>query len=128
MTTHNSFPTSSNNRGLRDAQKVIPTSTQGSSLADILERVLDKGIVIAGDISVSVATTELLNIRIRLLICSVDKAKEIGISWWETDPHLSGRARELTDTNQELQTRIQGLEAEVSSLRALAGQSFPPPS
>ncbi|HCF27728.1 MAG TPA: gas vesicle protein [Cyanobacteria bacterium UBA11049] len=128
MTTHTSFPASSNNRGLRDAQKVIPTSTQGSSLADILERVLDKGIVIAGDISVSVATTELLTIRIRLLICSVDKAKEIGVNWWETNPYLSGRPRDLADTDRELQAKIQSLEAEVRSLRALAEQSLPSPS
>jgi len=128
VTTHTSFPASSNNRGQRDAQKVIPTSTQGSTLADILERVLDKGIVIAGDISVSVATTELLNIRIRLLICSVDKAKEIGINWWETNPYLSSQAQELADTNQALQTKIQNLEAEVLSLQALAGQSLSSPS
>jgi hypothetical protein len=61
----------------------LKTATQGSSLADILERVLDKGIVIAGDISVSIASTELINIRIRLLIASVDKAREMGINWWE---------------------------------------------
>jgi len=66
----------------------ITTSTPGSTLADILERLLDKGIVIAGDISVSVGSTELLTSRIRLLIASVDKAKEIGINWWESDPYL----------------------------------------
>lgn len=101
-------------------QRTIATATQGSTLADILERVLDKGIVIAGDISVSVGSTELLSIRIRLLISSVDKAKEIGINWWESDPYLSrqalpaGQAVEIS----QLQQRIASLEAELRSLRA----------
>lgn len=77
----------------------IATATGGSSLADVLERVLDKGIVIAGDISVSVAQTELLNIRIRLLISSVDKAREIGINWWENNPHWSAPNAQLTTPN-----------------------------
>lgn len=95
------------------------TSTQGSSLADILERVLDKGVVIAGDISVSVGSTELLSIRIRLLISSVDKAKEIGINWWEGDPFLSSKTQNLLENNQKLQERISSLEAELRSLKAL---------
>jgi uncharacterized protein YlxW (UPF0749 family) len=98
----------------------ITTSTQGSTLADILERVLDKGIVIAGDVSISVATTELLHIRIRLLISSVDKAKEMGIDWWENDPYLSSKAQALEKENQALQARLQTLEAEVRSLKALS--------
>ncbi len=100
------------------------TATQASSLADILERVLDKGIVIAGDISVSVASTELLNIRIRLLISSVDKAREMGINWWETDPYLSQKAQSLTLENQRLQDRLTALETELQSMKAL--QSAPP--
>jgi hypothetical protein len=96
----------------------IATATQGSTLADVLERVLDKGIVIAGDISVSVGSTELLSIRIRLLISSVDKAREIGINWWETDPYLSGKSHQLLEANQQLQSRIESLEQE---LRALKG-------
>jgi Gas vesicle protein len=99
-------------------QRTIATATQGSTLADVLERVLDKGIVIAGDISVSVGSTELLSIRIRLLISSVDKAREIGINWWESDPYLSGNTRQLIDTNQQLQTRIEHLESELRSLKA----------
>ena len=86
--------------------RTITTSTQGSTLADILERVLDKGIVIAGDISVSIASTELLHIRIRLLISSVDKAKEMGINWWENDPYLSTKAQSLVEENQLLQQRL----------------------
>jgi Gas vesicle protein len=104
----------------RDAARAITTSTQGSTLADVLERVLDKGIVIAGDISISVATTELLNIRIRLLICSVDKAKEIGVNWWESHPHFSSRSNELIAANQRLIDRVESLETELKALRAAA--------
>ncbi|MBD2257848.1 gas vesicle protein [Pseudanabaena sp. FACHB-2040] len=98
--------------------RAITTSTQGSSLADVLERVLDKGVVIAGDISISVGSTELLSIRIRLLISSVDKAREIGINWWENDPYLSSRNQELLATNQQLQSRLETLEAELRALKA----------
>lgn len=101
-------------------RRTITTSTQGSTLADILERVLDKGIVIAGDISVSIASTELLHIRIRLLISSVDKAREMGINWWENDPYLSTKTQNLIDENKQLQERLQSLEAEMRSLKALA--------
>ncbi|WP_416675454.1 gas vesicle protein [Egbenema bharatensis] len=97
----------------------VPTVTQGSTLADVLERVLDKGVVIAGDISVSVGSTELLNIRIRLLISSVDKAKEIGINWWENDPYLSSRSQQLLEENRQLQARLEHLEQE---LRLLQGR------
>jgi len=102
----------------------FPTATQSSSLADILERVLDKGIVIAGDISVSVASTELLNIRIRLLIASVDKAREMGINWWEGDPYLSHRAEKLELENRHLNDRLAALEAELRSLKALDSSSL----
>lgn len=97
----------------------IATSTQGSTLADILERVLDKGIVIAGDISVSVGSTELLTIRIRLLISSVDKAKEIGINWWESDPYLNSQAAQLMQSNQQLLQQVESLREEVRALKAL---------
>ncbi|MGF1567767.1 MAG: gas vesicle protein [Nodosilinea sp.] len=103
----------------------ITTATQGSSLVDVLERVLDKGIVIAGDISVSVGSTELLSIRIRLLISSVDKAREMGINWWENDPYLSSRAQELTAANQQLQARLEGLETELNALRAAVPLAAP---
>jgi hypothetical protein len=95
----------------------VPTATQGSTLADVLERVLDKGIVIAGDISVSVGSTELLSIRIRLLISSVDKAKEIGINWWESDPYLSSRSQQLLEENRQLQVRLEHLEQELQLLK-----------
>ncbi len=103
----------------------MPTAANSSSLADVLERVLDKGIVIAGDISVSVGATELLSIRIRLLVASVDKAREMGINWWEGDPYLSGQGRQLLEANQQLleanqqlQTRLGSLETELQSLKS----------
>nr|WP_125037652.1 gas vesicle protein [Nocardioides sp. LS1] len=83
-----------------------------ADLADILERVLDKGIVIAGDIKVNLLDIELLTIKIRLLVASVDKAKEMGIDWWENDPMLSSRSkdRELENENQKLRERLKELE------------------
>jgi hypothetical protein len=71
----------------------IPNSSGTTNLVDILDRVLDKGLVIAGDIRVSLANVELLTIRIRLLVCSVDKAEEIGLNWWKYDPHLTMQAQ-----------------------------------
>ena len=71
----------------------VPTVTGTTNLVDILDRILDKGLVVAGDIRVSLANVELLTIRIRLLICSVDKAEQIGLNWWKHDPNLTvGRA------------------------------------
>lgn len=102
---------------MTDRNRII-TSTSGSTLADVLERILDKGIVIAGDISVSVGSTELLNIRIRLLIASVDKAKELGINWWESDPYLSSKQQQLQQDNQKLLDRIESLENQLRALRA----------
>jgi hypothetical protein len=83
---------------------------QSTNLADILERVLDKGIVIAGDIRVNLLDIELLTIKIRLLIASVDKAREIGIDWWEHDPTLSSGQRDLGEENRRLRERIGELE------------------
>jgi hypothetical protein len=68
-----------------------PTRSQG--LVDVLDRILDKGLVVAGDIRIRLADVELLTIQIRLLVCSVDKATEIGLDWWRTDPRLSSSAR-----------------------------------
>lgn len=89
---------------------------QGSSanLADILERVLDKGIVIAGDIRINLLDIELLTIKLRLIVASVDKAKEMGIDWWEHDPSLSSRAddRVLAEENRRLHAEIEALKKE----------------
>jgi hypothetical protein len=87
---------------------------QATNLADILERVLDKGIVIAGDITISLVDVELLNIKVRLLIASVDKAMEMGINWWESDPYLSSRARQLEEENKLLKDRLDRIEAQVA--------------
>jgi len=84
---------------------------ESTNLADILERVLDKGIVIAGDIRVNLLDIELLTIKIRLLVASVDKAREMGIDWWEHDPSLSSGKRDLTEENRRLRRRIGELEA-----------------
>ncbi|MGC2698366.1 MAG: gas vesicle protein [Candidatus Angelobacter sp.] len=70
----------------------VPTVSGTANLLDILDRVLDKGLVIAGDIRVSLANVELLTIRIRLLVCSVDKAEQIGLNWWKFDPNLTAPA------------------------------------
>lgn len=113
------------NTPAKSIQKTMPTAT-GSSLADVLERVLDKGIVIAGDISVSVATTELLTIRIRLLIASVDKAREMGINWWENHPYFSAPSKELVETNQKLLDRIEALESELAVVREAMPKKLPP--
>jgi hypothetical protein len=82
----------------------------GDSLADILERVLDKGIVIAGDIQINLLDIELLTIKLRLIVASIDKAKEMGIDWWESDPSLSGGAGRLADENKRLRQRVEQLE------------------
>lgn len=95
----------------------------GDSLADILERVLDKGIVVAGDVSVSLVGIELLSIKLRLLITTVDKAMELGINWWETDPMLSSKANKLEDENQRLKGRLAILEKRITMLNAVQDHS-----
>ena len=84
---------------------------QPASLADVLDRVLDKGIVIAGDVKVNLLDIELLTIKIRLLIVSVDKAKEMGIDWWRNDPMLSTSEQGLADENRRLRERLEELES-----------------
>ena len=84
---------------------------QPANLADILERVLDKGIIIAGDIRVNLLDIELLTIKIRLLIVSVDKAQEMGIDWWRNDPMLTTSEAGLADENRRLRERVEELEA-----------------
>jgi len=89
-------------------------SINATGLADILERVLDKGIVIAGDIKIQIADIDLLTIKIRLLVCSVDKAMEMGINWWQEDTYLSTKAREkeLMQQQETLVARLEKLEAQ----------------
>jgi len=96
------------------AQQIMHAS-QATNLADILERVLDKGIVIAGDIRIQLADIDLLNIKIRLVVASVDKAMQMGINWWQQDSYLSTAAKDsaLAKENTALQKRIERLEAKV---------------
>lgn len=83
---------------------------EAANLGDILERVLDKGIVIAGDIQVNLLDIELLTIKLRLLIVSVETARELGIDWWEHDPWLTGDRRGLEEENRRLRERVADLE------------------
>ena len=94
----------------------IQHGIQATNLADILERVLDKGIVIAGDISIYLVGVELLNIKVRLLVASVDKAMEMGINWWESDPALSSKAHQLEEQNQTLIERLNRLEMKLGEV------------
>ena len=121
-------PTLYNRRQLDARQAQMPQSSGGpANLADILERVLDKGIVIAGDIQINLLDIELLTIKLRLLIASVERAQEMGINWWESDPSLqshgpeslqshgpesleNGDTKQLERENQELRERLDRLE------------------
>lgn len=93
----------------------IQKSTEGSSLGEILEKILDKGVVIAGDITIGLADVELITIKIRLVIASVDKAMEMGINWWKDDPYLSSSAKTrqddaLEEENKRLKERLEKIE------------------
>lgn len=102
-----------------------PSYRRSTGLVDVLDRVLDKGLVVAGDIRVSLAEVELLTIRIRLLVCSIDKAEEIGLDWWRQDPNLSVGARRLALENEELREQIRRLEARVASITAADDRAEP---
>jgi Gas vesicle protein len=101
------------------AVALSPGSTSSASLVDVLDRVLDKGLVVAGDIKVSLAEVELLTIRIRLLICSLDKAEQIGLDWWKHDRNLSVGRSGLARENDELRRQIRLLERQVRTLETL---------
>jgi hypothetical protein len=100
----------------------MPTDLTGShtranaGLVDVLDRVLDKGLVVAGDIKVSLAEVELLTIRIRLMICSIDKAEAIGLDWWKYDRHLSPGREQVMQENLELREQLQLLERQLASV------------
>ncbi|HEX8652877.1 MAG TPA: gas vesicle protein [Pyrinomonadaceae bacterium] len=87
-------------------------------LVDVLDRILDKGLVIAGDIKVSLANVELLTLQIRLLVCSIDKAEQIGLNWWRYDTNLTTRAERAEAENVELRERLADLERQVNQLAA----------
>ena len=92
-------------------------ANEATNLADILERVLDKGIVIAGDIRIQLADIDLLNIKIRLLVASVDKAMQMGINWWQQDSYLSTKAKEteIAKENSALKKRLDRLEEKIKA-------------
>jgi hypothetical protein len=100
--------------------EAAPRAGGPANLADILERVLDKGIVIAGDIQINLLDIELLTIKLRLLVASVERAQEMGINWWESDPTLTSNAKELEEENEDLRGRLERLEE-------LAGLPAPQP-
>jgi hypothetical protein len=92
---------------------VNPTRTHG--LVDILDRVLDKGLVIAGDIKINLANVELLTIQVRLLVCSIDKAEQIGLNWWRSDPRLSASAAPAV-TSAAMDDRLERIERQLAAL------------
>lgn len=99
----------------------MPNELTGShrgnaGLVDVLDRVLDKGLVVAGDIKISLAEVELLTIRIRLMICSIDKAEEIGLDWWKYDRHLSPGREQVLQENLELRRQLQTLERRLETI------------
>src|SRR5438552_11651526 len=100
----------------------MPSAVEGhprsTGLVEVLDRILDKGLVVAGDIKVSLAEVELLTIRIRLIVCSIDKAQEIGLDWWKYDHHLAPGKQQLSAENEELRKQLRLLERKVASLTA----------
>ncbi|MHC1713324.1 MAG: gas vesicle protein [Solidesulfovibrio sp.] len=99
-----------------DAHGGIQSSLQSTNLADLLERLLDKGVVIAGDIKIKLVEVELLTIQIRLVICSVDKAREMGLDWWLNNPaFMSGeKSTELSDSLGNIEKRLSRMEAAIA--------------
>ena len=99
-------------------------SARPPGLVDVLDRILDKGLVIAGDIKVSLANVELLTLQIRLLICSIDKAEQIGLNWWRYDANLTTRAERAEAENLELRERLSELEREIKKLGTSGGAAL----
>jgi hypothetical protein len=97
----------------------MPSAVEGrphsTGLVEVLDRILDKGLVVAGDIRVSLAEVELLTIRIRLLVCSIDKAEQIGLDWWKYDHHLSPGKQALSAENEELRKQVRALERQLAA-------------
>ncbi|GGL16213.1 hypothetical protein Sme01_30490 [Sphaerisporangium melleum] len=109
------------------APQRAPARDSGGNLGDILERVLDRGVVIVGDIRVNLLDIELLTIKLRLLIASVDTARELGIDWWEHDPWLSSKDRDLVEENRRLRRRLAAVDEreELQDERAAAARALP---
>src|SRR5919202_265832 len=96
---------------------------RSTGLVDVLDRVLDKGLVVAGDIKISLAEVELLTIRIRLIVCSIDKAEQVGLDWWKYDAHLAPNRNRLSAENEELRRQVRLLERKVASLSSRRGNT-----
>lgn len=92
--------------------------TRGHGLVDILDRVLDKGLVVAGDIKINLANVELLTIQVRLLVCSIDKAEQIGLNWWRSDPRLTTAPAAERLAAGEMQDRLARIERQLEQLTA----------
>jgi hypothetical protein len=120
--SHDRSPRTILNGGRPDLRR--PGGGSSSNLADLLERVLDKGIVIAGDITLCLGEIELLQIKIRLLIASIDKAQELGIDWWRHDPALSSRARKPVEEDDRLTQRLDRLETMLASILQERGKEL----
>jgi hypothetical protein len=102
---------------------VTPNRTHG--LVDILDRVLDKGLVVAGDIKINLANVELLTIQVRLLICSIDKAEQIGLNWWRNDPRLSTGAQGQITASADLDARLDRIERQLTALAGTKTERAP---
>src|ERR1051325_10252751 len=100
------------------ADLVNPSRSHG--LVDILDRVLDKGLVIAGDIKINLANVELLTIQVRLLVCSIDKAEQIGLNWWRNDPRLTMAPVGALSNNADVEARLARIEETLTRLAAPA--------
>jgi hypothetical protein len=111
---------------MRPEPQNFPATRHSAGLVDLLDRVLDKGLVIAGDVKVSLAEVELLTIRIRLIVCSLEKAESIGLDWWRYDRYLSpGKNTALTAENEALRAQIARLEQRVAQLTTRNGGRTP---
>ncbi len=106
-------------------QRAAQHSIASTNLADLLERILDKGIVIAGDIKISLVDVELLTIQLRLVICSVDKAREMGMDWWVNNPCFTRGAKndQVVDSLERIEKRLERLES--SPLKESGSDSAP---
>ena len=106
-------------------ESLDPPYRRSTGLVDVLDRVLDKGLIVAGDIRISLADVELLTIRIRLLVCSIDKAEQIGLDWWRHDPNLTMKARALTAENDALREQVRVLEQQLHRPATVSGGPAP---
>lgn len=104
------------------------TPTRSHGLVEILDRVLDKGLVIAGDIKINLANVELLTIQVRLLVCSIDKAEQIGLNWWRHDPRLSTAPAAAALASASLEHRLERIEQRLSELAGPPVPITPPAS